>query len=106
MNPKLDTRHERQSSLARACLRRVLCAAKSGERCGATSRRGAGGASQGAIAQEAPAYEYVTVVSFNADDDRCINLMNMANMGLDYIDSYVCMTGHAKPRGTLQRYDK
>ena len=45
-------------------------------------------------ANQHPTYEYVNVVSFNADDNRCINLMNMANMGLDYIDSYVCMTGH------------
>lgn len=53
-----------------------------------------------------PSYEPVTVESFNPDVDRCINLMTMADMGLDYIDSYVCMTGNPKPRGTLRRYDK
>ena len=53
-----------------------------------------------------PTYELVTVETFNPDVDRCINLMTMADMGLDYIESYVCMTGHAKPRGTLRRYVK
>ena len=53
-----------------------------------------------------PTYESVTVESFNPDVDRCINLMTMAEMGLDYIDSYICMTGHRQPRGTLRRYDE
>jgi len=51
-----------------------------------------------------PTYEAVEIEFFDASVDRCVNLMAMSDMGLSYVESYACMTGHPKPRGTLRRW--
>lgn len=51
-----------------------------------------------------PTYEAVDIEYFDASVDRCVNLMAMADMGLSYVESFACMTGHPKPRGTLRRW--
>jgi len=51
-----------------------------------------------------PSYEQVQIKYFDENQNRCMNLMRMGEMGLQYIDSYVCMDGHSQPRGTLKRW--
>ena len=50
-----------------------------------------------------PTYEPVEIKFFDENENRCTNLIRMAEMGLQYIDSYVCMEGHSQPKGTLKR---
>ena len=50
-----------------------------------------------------PTYEEVEIKHFDENQNRCSNLIRMSEMGLQYIDSYVCMEGHTKPNGTLKR---
>jgi hypothetical protein len=52
----------------------------------------------------APTYEHVDIQFFNANLDRCVNLIRFAEMGKSYIESYACMEGHRLPRGTLRRW--
>jgi hypothetical protein len=50
-----------------------------------------------------PSYEEVEIKFFDENENRCMNLIRLAEMGLQYIDSYVCMKGHTRPNGTLKR---
>ena len=51
-----------------------------------------------------PTYEHVDIQFFDANLDRCVNLIRFAEMGKSYIESYACMDGHPQPRGTLRRW--
>jgi len=55
--------------------------------------------------RQTPSYKIVDIKDF-VEDRRCTNLMRMSEMGLDYIDSYVCMDGHPRPHRTLRRMKK
>jgi len=50
-----------------------------------------------------PTYEHVEITYFDESHDRCENLLKMGYMGSFYLRSYVCMTGHPQPRGTIRR---
>lgn len=56
--------------------------------------------------EQQPTYEQVDIKFFDEEQNRCANLIRMSEMGLQYIDSYVCMEGHERPRGTLKRWKK
>jgi len=51
-----------------------------------------------------PTYEPVEVKFFDENSNRCMNLIRLAVMGLQYIDSYVCMDGHSRPNSSLKRW--
>jgi hypothetical protein len=52
---------------------------------------------------EQPSYEDVEIKFFDESQNRCMNLIRLADMGLQYIDSYVCMERHSTPKVALKR---